>query len=245
MRIHSPEITTHGITVSVVRKRIKNIYLRVYQPHGRVQVSAPKSASDAEVRSVVVERVDWIKRQQARIAANPRPTKPRIATGETHYFLGQAHRLEVIDHTGRSRVLRTDDGRLELHIKSRSSFAEREKLLECWYRRQLKAIMPSLIEKWQPLLNVRVAEWGVKRMKTKWGTCNIKARRIWLNLELIKRPAECLEYVVVHEMIHLLERYHNARFYGFMDQFLPEWRQHQHELNSWPIALPVAPINQA
>ncbi|MEX2092425.1 MAG: SprT family zinc-dependent metalloprotease [Pirellulales bacterium] len=230
MPAQSPEITTDGVVVEVVRKHIKNFYLRVDRTQGRVRMSAPRSASDDEVRLVVARRIDWIKRQQARIATAPPSDRPRYASGETHFFLGRPHRLEVVERDGRSGSVVRTESTLELHIRRRSRVDERQRTLHEWYRNEIKALIPPLIEKWQPLIGVTVAEWGVKRMRTRWGTCNIRARRIWLNLELAKHPAECLEYVVVHEMVHLLERRHNAHFKALMDSFLSDWRRRQRTL---------------
>lgn len=225
------QITTAGIAVDVARKRIKNFYLRVERPLGRVRVSAPHSASDEEVRSVIVKRIDWIKRQQARIAAGPAPVRLRYASGETHFVWGQPVRLEVVEHDKRgAQVVRSGDV-LQLSIRRRSRFEERERAIRTWYRGELKAMIPQLVSLWEPILGVRVAEWNVKQMRTRWGTCNTRARRIWLSLQLAKYPPPCLEYVVVHEMVHLLERLHNARFHGLMDRFLPDWRERKVLLN--------------
>lgn len=229
----SARISADGVEVDVARKRIKNFYLRVERPLGRVCISAPHGASDDEVRSVVFKRIDWIKRQQARIAATPAPVRLRYASGETHFVLGQPVRLEVIEHEGRGAVVVRGGDVLTLSIRRRSRLEERERAVREWYRGELKALIPPLISKWEPVLGVRVAEWNVKQMRTRWGTCNIRARRIWLSLELAKYPPACLEYVVVHEMVHLLERRHNGRFHGFMDRFLPDWRERKRTLNSW------------
>jgi predicted metal-dependent hydrolase len=231
----SPEIAADGIVIEVARKHIKNFYLRVDRRQGRVRVSAPQSASDEEVRSVVARRIDWIKRQQAKVAAQPPSDRPRYVSGETHYFLGRPHRLEVVERDACGSVVVRSSSCFELHLRRRSRLDERQRALREWYRGELKAMIPPLVDQWQPLVGVIVAAWGVKRMRTRWGTCNIRARRIWLNLELAKHPAECLEYVVVHEMIHLLERRHNARFKSLLDKFLPNWRERQRSLGG-PLA---------
>ena len=229
--VRSAQITTDGIEIDVARKRIKNFYLRVERPLGRVRVSAPHSANDEEVRSVIVKRIDWIKRQQARIAAGPAPVRLRYASGETHFVLGQPVRLEVVEHEGRGAAVVRSGDVLQLSIRRRSRFDEREQAIRAWYRGELKTLIPPLVSQWEPILGVRVAEWNVKQMRTRWGTCNTRAQRIWLSLELAKQPPACLEYVVVHEMVHLLERSHNARFHGFMDRFLPDWRERKVLLN--------------
>jgi predicted metal-dependent hydrolase len=225
------QIAAEGIEIDIARKRIKNFYLRVERPLGRVRVSAPHNASDDEVRSVIFKRLDWIKRQRARIAATPAPVRLRFASGETHFVLGEPVRLEVVERAGRGGSVTCSEGMLKLTVRKRSRFDERERVVREWYRSELKRMIPLLVRQWEPILGVRVADWNVKQMRTRWGTCNIRARRIWLSLELAKYPPACLEYVVVHELVHLLERGHNAKFYGFMDKYLPDWRVRKKELN--------------
>jgi predicted metal-dependent hydrolase len=224
------EITLDGVLISVVRKRIKHFYLRVDRHHGRVRLSAPRSASDDEVRLVVTRRLDWIKRQQAKLAAAPPVAPLRFLSGETHYFLGEPLQLVVIEGNGRGSRVICAATTLELHIRRRSRLDERRRAIDEMYRRELRTILPPLIEKWGRVMGVSVAQWRIKRMRTRWGTCNIRARRIWLSLELGKYPLDCVEYVVVHELVHLLERRHNARFKTLMDAFLPDWRVRQRTL---------------
>jgi predicted metal-dependent hydrolase len=226
----SSRITTHGIAVEVMRKRIKHFYLRVDRAEGRVRVSAPLAADDDEVAAVIARRVGWIKRQQANVAAAPPRPRLRYASGETHFLWGQPLLLEVVERAGRGSRVELADSTLTLHIRRRSRFEQRQRAMHDWHRHELKARIPELIACWEPVLGVRVAEWNVKRMRTRWGTCNIRARRIWLNLELTRYPVECLEYVVVHEMVHLLERYHNAHFRSLLDRCLPDWRERQRTL---------------
>lgn len=153
-------------------------------------------------------------------------------SGETHFYQGTGYTLQMVPTAGRARVVLHEELKhLELHLPAESTAAQREHLLTAWYRAQLKAQLPALLAKWEPIVGQQATCWGVKQMKTRWGTCNIQAKRIWLNLELIKCPPRCLEYVVVHELVHLHERYHNARFWGFMDEFMPEWRTYKAELS--------------
>ena len=217
------QITVDGVVVEVVRKNIKNLNLSVYPPDGKVRVSAPRRISDATVRQVILERMGWIKSQQAWFASHAQRATPRYISGEKHDYLGHTYLLQVMDGAWRPKVSLHGE-RLKLHVPGGSSEALRAQALEAWYRAQLKLLIPPLIARWEPVMGVQVAEWGVKRMRTKWGTCSIRARRIWLNLELIKLPPEYLEYVVVHEMNHLLERLHTPRFKALLDQFMPGWR---------------------
>jgi predicted metal-dependent hydrolase len=229
------QITVNRIKVEIVRKDIKNLHLGVYPPNGRVRVAAPLAVSDDAVRLAVVGKLGWIKRQQAKFAAQPRQSQREMVSGESHYFLGQRYRLRIIEHHGAGKVVLRNKATLELHVKPEKTAGQREQVLQRWYRGQLKQLIPPLLEKWRPVLGVEFAGWGIKKMKTKWGACNIKARRIWLNLELAKKPVHCLEYIVVHELMHLLERHHNDRFTALMDQHLSNWRVYRDELNQAPL----------
>ena len=218
-------ITVSGIAVEVVRKDIKNLHLGVYPPLGRVRVAVPLVVSDEAVRLAVIDKLGWIKRQRAQFAKQPRQSEREMVNGESHYFLGQRYRLRVHEHAGPARVALRGIASLDLFMRPGSTAEQRETVLLHWHRTQLKTLIPPLLAHWQPLLGVAVSSWGIKKMKTKWGSCNVAARRIWLNLELAKKPESCLEYIVVHELVHLLERQHNARFTALMAQHLPDWQQ--------------------
>jgi predicted metal-dependent hydrolase len=220
-----------GIRIEVLRKEVKNINLRVSAPDGRVRVSVPHRVGDDVVLQFLNQRKEWIRRKQALFANQSGQAKPNYVSGETHYWAGKAHTLEVHEQSEDEGVhLRAGDI-LALHIRPHASAAQRAALLDAWYRTQLSRLIPPLIAKWEPIMGVQVAEWRIRRMKTRWGTCSIHARRIWINLELAKYTPACLEYIVVHEMVHLLEKGHNKRFYGFMDRFLPNWRETRVSLN--------------
>lgn len=231
---HTLEV--RGITIEVVRKPIKHLHLGVYPPAGRVRVSAPLRVDDEAVRLAVITRLAWIRKRQRAFEEQARQSKREMLTGESHFAWGQRYRLEVRDTSGRPSIRLEPGHRLALAARPDVGPAERRAVLERWYRRALKAEIPDLIAKWQPVIAVRLEEWGVKRMKTKWGSCNPTAKRIWLNLELAKKPPECLEYVLVHEMVHLLEPSHNERFRALMSEFLPRWRSFREELNRAPLA---------
>ena len=229
-------MTVGGVEVAVVRKAIKNLHLGVYPPNGRVRVATPMAVSDEAVRLAVVGKLGWIKRQRARFAAQPRQSSREMVSGETHFFQGRRYRLRVIKGDGAQQVIRRNKSTLELHVRPESTVGQRQRVLQQWYRQHLRELVPPMLEKWQRVLGVKVSEFGIKKMKTKWGTCNIQARRIWVNLELAKKPVACLEYLVVHELCHLLERNHNDRFTSIMDKHLPTWRMSRKELNSEPLA---------
>jgi len=229
------QILVQGLKVDVVRTDIKNLRLGVYPPEGRVRVAAPLRVDDEAIRLAVISRWKWIKRHQERFQAQERHRRREYTSREDHDFLGNRYQLHVTEHTGRSHVEIHDRSRIDLYVPPGSDPAKREQVLYEWYRKEIKSLIPPLIDKWQEIIGVHVNEWGVKRMKTKWGSCNINARRIWLNLELAKTPVQCLEYVIVHEMLHLLERNHTDRFNGLMDQFMPQWRQYRDLLNQAPL----------
>lgn len=229
-------ITVRDIDVDVVRKDIKNLHLAVYPPAGRVRIAVPLHVDDDAVRRAVIAKLGWIRQQQAQYRAQKRQTEREYVSGESHYFQGVRYLLNVVYQDAPPQVQIRNKKYIELTVRPGSDTRKRGQVLDAWYRDHLKQQTPLLIEKWESRLGVSVAEWRVKQMKTKWGTCNIEARRIWLNLELAKKPLRCLEYIVVHEMTHLLERHHNEHFVYLMDQSLPGWRHLKDELNSGMLA---------
>jgi len=228
-----------GITVEVVRKTIKNLHLGVYPPNGRVRVAAPLAVSDEAVKLAVVSRLGWIKRQQAKFDAQPRQSQREMIQGESQYFLGQRYRLNVVEHDKAGKVVLRTKTIMDLYARPEATAEQRERILQRWYRKQLKELVPPLLDKWQQTLGVQIDQWGIKKMKTKWGGCNVEARRIWLNLELAKRPVQCLEYIIVHELVHLLERHHNDRFAAYMDKYMPSWKSLRETLNRGPLGREV------
>ena len=237
MSIETSHITVSGLRVSIVRKAIKNLHLGVYPPHGRVRVAAPLAVSDDAVRLAVIGKLGWIKRQQSKFKAQPRQSEREMVSGESHYFLGRRYRLRVVQKgKGTATVVLRNRSRIELQVPAESSTEQRERMLQRWYRQQLRVLIPPLLDKWASVLGVEVDDWRIKKMKTKWGACTAKAHRIWLNLELAKKPVQCIEYIIVHELAHLIERHHNDRFISIMDKHLPQWRSHQQELNAAPLA---------
>ena len=218
-------ISVSGILVEVVRKDIKNLHLGVYPPLGRVRVAAPLVINDEAVRLAVIDKLGWIKRQRAQFASQPRQSEREMVNGESHYYLGRRYR----------RVALRGIASIDLFVRPGSTALARQNTLQTWYRAALRAAIADLLAQWQPQLGVQVAGWGIKKMKTKWGSCNAQARRIWLNLELAKTPVQCLEYIVVHELVHLIERHHNERFTALMDQHMPDWPQRRQLLNGAPL----------
>lgn len=228
-------ISVSGIPVEVVRKDIKNLHLGVYPPMGRVRVAAPLVISDEAVRLAVIDKLGWIKRQRAQFANQPRQSEREMVNGESHYFLGRRYRLRVHEMNAPARVALRGVASMDLFIRPGSSKEKREAVLLGWHRSSLRSVIIDLLALWEPKLGVHTADWGIKKMKTKWGSCNVSARRIWLNLELAKKPVQCLEYIVVHELVHLLERNHTERFTALMDRHLPDWRTRREVLNGSPL----------
>lgn len=225
-------LTVEDIEIRLIKKNIKNLHLSVLPPDGSVRISAPKELNDEAIRLFVVSKLSWIKKQRAKFKRQERQPEREFVSGESHYFLGQRYLLNVI-YTNKRRqgAAIRNKTYLDLFVRENSGKEQRRKVMREWYRSELKVLIPPLIRKWEPQIGVKVESWGVKLMKTKWGSCNIAAKRIWLNLELAKKNPACLEYIVVHEMVHLLERLHNENFVAYMDKFLPNWRSIKAELN--------------
>jgi predicted metal-dependent hydrolase len=225
-----------GMPVEVVRKDIKNLHVAVYPPVGRVRVATPLRLDDDAVRVAVISRLGWIHRQQARFTDQVRESQRELVTGESIYFRGRRFRLEVIEDSGSPGVCVATNSRIQLRCRPGADRARREATLKEWYRERLREQIPPLLLKWERKVGVAVAEVRIRRMKTRWGSCNDAARRIWLNLELAKKPASSLEYILVHEMIHIHERRHDQRFREMMDVMMPSWRLHRDELNRAPLS---------
>ena len=229
-------IDVQGIPIEVVRKEIKNLHVGVYPPSGRVRVATPMCLDDDAVRLAVISRLGWFRRKQAEFEQQERQSRREFVSGESHYFEGRRFRLDVVERSGPQAVRLLNNTRMALIVRPGTGRDRREFVLHEWYRHQLRVRVPPLLEKWEPKVGVRVAEVRIRKMKTRWGTCNREARRIWLNLELMKKPASCLEYIVVHETVHLIEAGHNDRFGGLMDKLMPQWRMLRDELNRAPLA---------
>jgi predicted metal-dependent hydrolase len=234
MSIASGCLTVRGIDVDVVYKDIKNLHIGVYPPVGRVRVAAPRRLGEEYVRLAVIQRLPWITRQRKQLQNATRQSSREMVTGESHYVWGARHRLKVIQRPGRPHV-ELDGERLLLYVPENTDIDARLKLLQDWQRAQLRAAIPALIETWEPSIGRSVPRWSIQRMKTKWGSCNRETGHIRFNLELAKKHPRCLEYIVVHEMTHLLERGHGERFTKLMDSFLPDWRSRRDDLNNAPL----------
>ncbi|MDX9789173.1 MAG: SprT family zinc-dependent metalloprotease [Desulfobacterales bacterium] len=223
------------ITVDVVFKDIKNIHLSVHPPTGQVRISAPLRMHLDTIRVFAISKIVWIKQQQKKLREQARETPREYLDRESHYVWGKRYLLTVTE-CDQAPSVELNHSRMLLRVRPGTDEKRMHLLAEGWYREQIKGAVPSLIAKWEPVLGVKVTKFFVQRMKTKWGSCNPAAGHIRLNTELAKKPMECLEYIVVHEMAHLLEPTHNARFRALMDRFMPKWQFYLDRLNRLPVS---------
>jgi predicted metal-dependent hydrolase len=228
------QIELGGITVEVVLKDIKNVHLSVYPPAGRVRISAPRRMSLDTIRVFAISKLEWIRQQQAKLREQERETPREYIERESHFVWGKRYLLTVTESDAPPSIA-LQHSRLLLQVRPGTPEDKRQALVEEWYRGQVKGAAAPLLARWQPLLGVTVERLFVQRMKTRWGSCNHRARTIRVNTELAKKPVECLEYIVVHELVHLLEPTHNARFVALMDRFMPNWQIHRQTLNRLPV----------
>lgn len=227
------QIELGNIKIDVEQKDIKNIHLSVYPPNGNVKIAAPERMDIDTIRVFAINKLKWIKKQQEIFKNQERETRREFLDRESHYFQGKRYLLTIIEQEAKPKVV-LKHSEIELYIRPNTSTKKRKEIIDEWYREEMKKVIPTMLEKWENKIGVKTNDFGVKIMRTKWGTCNIEAKRIWLNLELAKKPLDCLEYIVVHELIHLLERSHNAVFVKYMNEFMPKWRFHRDELNKLP-----------
>lgn len=223
-----------GIVLEVIKKDIKNVHLSVYPPTGKVRISAPLRMNTDTIRVYAISRLQWIKQQQKKLRAQERETPREYLDRESHYVWGKRYLLKVVEQDAAPAV-ELKHSKLLLCVRPESGKEKKQAVLNEWYREQIKGAVPALIDKWQPLMGVKVRRFFVQQMKTKWGSCNQGTRSIRLNTELAKKPRECLEYIVVHEMAHLLEPTHNSRFIVLMDRFMPRWQFYRDMLNRLPV----------
>jgi predicted metal-dependent hydrolase len=222
------------VTVNVVMKDIKNVHLSVHPPTGRVTISAPLHMSLDTVRVFAISKLGWIRRQQGKFREQERETPREYLDRESHYVWGRRYLLKVTE-CERPPSVELKHKHMHLSVRPGTDDSKREAIMEDWYRVQVRQAVPSLVEKWEKLIGVKVERIFIQHMKTKWGSCNPAAKNIRLNTDLAKKPHECLEYLVVHELVHMLEPTHNARFIGLMDKFMPKWRFYREQMNRLPV----------
>jgi len=223
-----------GIAADVVRKRIKHVHLSVHPPAGRVRISAPLHIALDTIRVFAISKLPWIKIQQRKVQEQEREAPHDYIDRESHYLWGKRYLLTVVEHNAAPSI-ELQHHRIVLWVRPGTSTKQRAALMEAWYREQIRTAVPPLLQKWEALMNVQSSKVFVQRMKTRWGSCNTRSHAIRLNTDLAKKPPECLEYVVVHELAHLIEPSHNARFVAVMDLFMPKWQHYRHELNKLPV----------
>ena len=219
-----------GINIQIAKKAIKNLYVRVYPLDGRVLLTAPRQVSDRVLQVFINSKLTWIKKQRQKFAEQTVQTRPRYLDGETCHVWGRQYILEAAESSAHGPWGLVGD-RLVLPLHPQNSFEQRKRLLVEWYREQLKLAVPPILDRCENIVGVRVMEWHVKNMRTRWGTCNPARKRIWLSLQLAQKSPECLEYVIIHELVHLLERKHTEKFREYMDSFCPSWRSVKKDLN--------------
>jgi predicted metal-dependent hydrolase len=228
------QIKLGDLAVDVVRKDIKNIHLSVHPPTGRVTIAAPQRLSLDTIRVFAIAKLGWIRNQQRKLQEQERETPREYLDRESHYVWGKRYLLKVVE-LNQPPVVELSHSRLVLRVRPGTNHAKRQTILEDWYRDQVKKAAPALFAKWERLIGVKPERVFVQRMRTKWGSCNPRARNIRLNTDLAKKPRECLEYIVVHELIHLIEPTHNANFVALMDQYMPRWQLCRAALNRLPV----------
>ena len=233
--LKNTQIELDGLTIEVVWKKIKNLHLRVYPPDGRVRISAPAQISLASIRTFALSRLDWIRKQQKKFQEQEREMPLAYRDGESHALWGRRCPLRIVEAAGPPSVIVEGDV-IVLRVGPGTGANKKQAVIEEWYREQVRAAAGELVAIWEPVMGVKVERLFVQRMKTRWGTCTPTRHSIRLNSELAKKPRECLEYVVVHELAHLIEPTHNARFKAQLDRFLPGWQQVKKNLNRMPLA---------
>ncbi len=233
MSIKIGKLVMAGLEVQTVRKNIKNIHIGVYPPNGKVRVAAPLRTTDETIRLIVLSKIPWIRKQKDKFARQERETHREFVTGESHYFMGQRYILNVIKGPYKSNVKLSSLKRMDMYANPQLSNIERGRIMDRFYRSELNILLDSLVRKWEDKIGVHANEVRIRRMKTKWGSANVKAKRIWFNLELAKKSPNCISYVVVHELTHLIEKNHNKRFKEILESVMPNWKQYRDELNSF------------
>lgn len=224
------QILVANIPIEVVKKKIKNMHLSVLPPDGKVRVSAPETLSDESIIMFVRTKVGWIRKQQEKFEQQPRQSERQYVSGETLYVWGKQYFLQVeYSYRGNSLVLSGDNAILT--VRKESTAKQRETYVNEWYRSLLKAEVEKYLPKWERITGLKCSSWQSKYMTTKWGTCNTSTRKIWLNLQLAKKPIECLEYVILHELAHLEVKNHGPEFVAILDQYMPYWRECKKQLN--------------
>ena len=226
-------IEVANISAEVEWKNIKNVHLTIYPPDARIHVSAPIGMAEESVRLFLITKISWINQRISQIITQKRQTPREYVSGENHYFKGQRYRLKVVYHNAPAKVEIHGNEYINLYVREGATEERRAEVLREWYRSELKMLLNQLIAKWEKTLDVSVNKWEVKQMKTLWGSCNHRTRNIIFNLELIKKPVHCIEYIVVHELLHIRVRLHNEEYTALLNCYFPNWKNLKDELNEF------------
>ena len=227
------KIAVADILAEVEWKEIKNVHLTIYPPDARVHVSAPVNMTEESIRLFLITKLPWIKQRVSQVLEQNRQSPRTYVSGENHYFKGRRYRLKVVNNTAAAKVELQGNEFIVMYVREKATEARRAEVLKEWYRAEFKAILPSLVTKWEAILGVKANKWDVKQMKTLWGSCNHRTRNIIFNLELIKKPLHCIEYIVVHELLHIKVRLHNEEYTALLNRHFPNWKQLKDELNEF------------
>jgi len=223
-------IELDGITIELTQKKVKNLRLVIKPPDGRVRVSAPLRMSLKKITEFILSKTDWIKQHQQRMQEKSGTTAPlQYLDEEMHPLWGESYPLKISEHC-KTPTVEIQNSYLHLNVRPQANHEKKQRVMDEFYRVQLHQALPALIEKWETIMDVKITGFSTQKMKSRWGVCKPKDKHIKLNTELAKKPIQCLEYVVVHELVHLLESSHNHRFKAFMDHFMPLWRQYRKDL---------------
>lgn len=225
------DLKVGSLLVTVNRKEIKNLHITVLPPDGAVRVSAPIHFTDQYIRMAIAKRLSWIRNHQRNFQNQPRQSDREMISGESHYLFGRRYLLDIVHTSGEHKIIKKNNKHLTLTVQPNTSRDNRYLVLQEFYRAELRKEIAQRIKEWQDRIGVVPKFWGIRIMQTKWGSCNTDKKRIWFNLELAKKPYECIDYIIVHELLHLLERRHSTRFYQLLDKFYPNWHEAQSSLN--------------
>ena len=228
------QIEVSGIPIEIIKKNIKNIHLSVLPPDGKVRVSAPTTVSDESLEMFVRTKIGWIRKQQEKFENQPRQSERQYVSGETLYLWGKQYFLQV-EYSYKGNSLMLDGDKAILTVRKESAVKQRENFVNEWYRERLKSEIERLLPKWETITGLKCSSWQTKYITTRWGTCNTQTRKIWLNLQLAKKPVECLEYVILHELAHTKVKNHGADFIAIMDKYMPYWRETKKKLNDFTL----------
>lgn len=224
------KININNFKINIIRKKQKHVYLSVIPNTREIRISVPKRTTDEFIKKLIMSKIKWIQKQQEKIKQKPIQETKKYVSGEIHYYEGKKYILNIL-FTKKNACIKINEKYINLYIKENSTMEKRQLVLEKWYREELKIKVNELIQKWTKIISVKINNFNIRKMKTRWGSCNIKTKFILINLELIKKKPKCLEYVVVHEIIHLLEKHHNSNFKMLMTTYLPTWKEYKKELN--------------